>query len=322
MSTRRGVTIGGLAGALVLALALAACAGTAEHVVVRVGDEKITSKALEHWMSVMGAGDGKPQPLLRRRTLQFLISADWLIGEARAQRLSLSGPQFQQRLQERRLDALALGEGEFRQAIAKTGRTVADVRMEIAAELASAKIRAKVIGDVGTASQAEIASYYHSHKVQFLNPERRYFDIYNFHTVAAAMKLKREVQAGKDFAKISFHEYLERGEGVREPDKAAIERAVFTAAPGVLLGPVELYGEHSIFDLTKIVPREYKSLAQVHSAIAAQLTSERRQQALGAFAALWRSRWIAKTDCSTGFVVQKCRQYFGPRTREDPVALD
>jgi hypothetical protein len=61
---------------------------------------------------------------------------------------------------------------------------------------------------------------------------------------------------------------------------------------------------------------------QVRRSIAASLAHERWVRALRIFIIAWRRKWTAKTDCQPGFVVQKCRQYRGPRFPGDPLALN
>ncbi len=255
--------------------------------------------------------------------LEFLVSADWLVGEAHDEGLGLSGPEFQQRLQERRTGALAIDEAQFRKALATTGRTLGDVDLEIMAELASAKIRAKVMESAGEISQREVAAYYRAHGSQFVTPEKRYIDIYNLHSLAAAIRAKREVRAGRDFTEMPiFHEVVEPGEGKRNPSKLAIEKAIFAASPGVLDGPVKLFEDHSIFKVTRIVASKPEPLTQVQRAIGEQLLNKRQRRRLAAFVKSWQRKWIARTNCSPGFVVRRCRQYSGASTAEYALGLD
>jgi hypothetical protein len=65
-----------------------------------------------------------------------------------------------------------------------------------------------------------------------------------------------------------------------------------------------------------------KSLTQVSASIEKKLADERRKQALTVFIAAWRKKWIAQTNCDTGYVTQKCRQYTGLKTPEEPLALN
>lgn len=125
------------------------------------------------------------------------------------------------------------------------------------------------------ATAAEEARYYRLHLQAYFVPERRAFDIDNLRTVAAAERVKREVQAGRSFASFSLHEELSRAHGP-SAERRPIERAIFAARPGLLSGPVLLpeYGDHSLFEVTRIVTAHYTPLAQVRDSIAAQLAGK------------------------------------------------
>jgi hypothetical protein len=125
-------------------------------------------------------------------------------------------------------------------------------------------------------SAAEVARYYRLHRQAYFVPERRAFEIDNLKSGSAVARVKREVEAGRSFASLSLREELSRTPG-RAAGGRQIERAIFAARPGVLGGPVLLpaYGDHSLFEVTRIVPARYAPLAQVRGAIAAELAGKR-----------------------------------------------
>jgi hypothetical protein len=89
-------------------------------------------------------------------------------------------------------------------------------------------------------------------------------------------------------------------------------------------GPVRVGRNYFVFELKEVRPLIQSPLAQVASSIRQELEAEARQRALAAFIASWRRKWIARTDCQPGFVVQKCRQYIASKTSapENPVAFE
>jgi hypothetical protein len=46
------------------------------------------------------------------------------------------------------------------------------------------------------------------------------------------------------------------------------------------------------------------------------------EQTLATFIKTWREKWHAKTNCTTGYIVQKCAQYTNTHTPEDPYTLN
>ncbi|HEV2974447.1 MAG TPA: hypothetical protein VGX69_05560, partial [Solirubrobacteraceae bacterium] len=97
---------------------------------------------------------------------------------------------------------------------------------------------------------------------------------------------------------------------------------IFKAPLHVLTGPIRLNNLYFVIEITRIAHPYVQSLAQERTAIAKRLTEARERRTLAAFVAAWRRRWLARTSCQPGFVVQKCRQYSGPEAAEDPLQLN
>jgi hypothetical protein len=312
--------ISAAAAVLAAIVGVSAC-GDAPQAVVRVGPVAIAKPTVEHWMSVMARERASPRPQLRERALAFLISSQWILGEAAAEHMEVSDREVKRRLQQKQGESFRNGAMGFGEYLKDTGQTAADVRFRIEVELASAKIRRSLTSDEPKLSEAQIVAYYRRHARRYRTPERRYFDIDNLPSKAAAIKAKREIESssGKSFARMTLRESLQRpaGAGGRE-----VEKAVFAAKPDVLTGPVRVFNDYSLFEVRRIVPSKQVPLAQVRSSIERQLASARQQRTLAAFVRAWRSRWTLRTDCRPAFVVAKCRQYSKPAPPEDPLTLD
>lgn len=287
---------------------------------MRVGQTAITETTVDHWMSEMAGGRVVPEPFsrqdqpLRQRALSFLISSQWLLGEAAEEGLKVSKHEIEQRFKDKESTSFPGGEAEFHEFLKATGKEVSDVMFEIQAELTSSRIRQAVASREPKITQAQIAKYYSQNKQRYARPERRYFDIDSLLSEAAARKARREVELGKSFAKMGLHESLERTRSAS--GKEAIERAVFSARPNVLGGPVRLYGDYSLFEVRRITVAVQPTLAQVQGSIEKQLAAEQQRQTLAEFVKAWRKKWIARTDCRTGYVMPDCKQYTGPMASE------
>jgi SurA N-terminal domain/PPIC-type PPIASE domain len=307
--------------AAVLAAALAACGDGGSASVVRVGQTAITKTTVDHWISAMAGertkGDPRTQQdrTLRAQALGSLISSQWLIDEATDRGLKVSDQEIQQRFQEKKNTSYPGGETEFQEFLKATGRKASDVMFEAQAELASSKLRGLVASREPKITQAQIAKYYAQHERSFARPERRYFDIDNLKSQAEVRLVKREVKRGTSFSSMAFHESLVRGANV-DNGKKAIARAIFSAKPNMLRGPVRLYGDYSLFVVRLIVPATHKSLAQARGTIEKRLATEQRQRTLAEYVRALTKQWTAKTDCHTGYVVPNCKQYKGPTIPE------
>jgi parvulin-like peptidyl-prolyl isomerase len=309
---------------LITIVGLAACGGGMPgSVVVRVGQTAITETTVDHWMSEMAGGRVVPDPSsrqdqpLRQRALSFLISSQWLLGEAAEEGLKVSKQEIEQRFKDKESASFPGGEAEFHEFLKATGKEVSDVMFEIQAELASSRIRQTVASREPKITQAQIAKYYSQHKQRYVLPERRELEITNRKSKTEVDKLKREVESGRSLASVTQLESIERPATASGTDKGnALERAVYTAKPNVLAGPVKLRVDYYLFEVKRITAGSEQPLARVHSSIEKQLAAEQQRQTLAEFVKAWRKRWIARTSCRVGYVMPDCKRYKGPTAPE------
>jgi PPIC-type PPIASE domain len=313
-----------VAGVLV---GLAGCAGNARSpVVVRVGAVPISRATVDHWARVIVRGGLITGPYAdtkgtaKQRALAFLISSQWLRGEAAAQKVTPTDKAVNQALTDRRE---ANGAGEFEQTMHASGQTLADVKLEIETELAAVQIRRKLISQTPPVTEREVLTYYRNDQRLYRKPEARVVDlIENLPSRAAATALVKRIGTGADFAKKALHEEL-----VRYTSKApfadieSVTHAIFTAHLGVVSAPMSLNGRWTVFVVRKITPASPEPLANVRPKIIARLASHHRNHILAAFTHAYRTRWTAKTNCRPGYIIQACARYEGPlQAQPDPLA--
>lgn len=341
--------------ALAATCGLLACGGGGEReaVVIRAGAGQITNASIAHWMSVMSPQHILPIPphytacvanqrkikrqattaelhqicllqyvATRRQALAFLITSSWLTGEAADEGVKVSGNEVKRRLAQR--ERSYSSKSELDQTLKAIAHTVADVELEIQAELASEKLRRKLSSEVPVVTGADITAYYRRNIRRYHIPEQRYFNIVEgLSSVRAARKMIKELHDGRSLAGTSIPESLPRksfSDYIGE--KRTIYEAIFKAPLHVLSEPIRLNNAYFLIEVTRITPAHLQSLAQVRSSIDKKLTDERHRRALAAFVAAWRKKWIARTDCSSGYVTQKCRQYTSAKMPEEPLALN
>jgi foldase protein PrsA len=317
-----------LLGAVGVTVALAACAGagSSSRVVARVGGVSITQATLSHWMGAMAprhvVPDG-PDEALRQRALAFLISSQWLIGEAAAEGMGVSKAQVARRLAEKER-SFPGGRREFEEFLHAVAHTVADQELEIQVELASEAIRRRLAAQEAKITPAEVAHQYRQHLAEYIVPEERYYDIVeNIPSATLAKKLRNEVESGRSLATLGGPEAYPRKRSFSSypGEKRAVIEAIFKAAPHVLIGPIKGGSYYFLIEITRITPGFLRSFAQVRGAIARRLAAEQPQRRLAAFTVSWRSTWKARTSCRPGYVVRECRQYSGPDAPEASLPL-
>jgi hypothetical protein len=323
-------------------VAASGCGATRAHsVAVRVGGVVLTKATVDRRLLGMAGGrtvsDPAKRQALRRQALDFLISSQWLLGEAAAQGVLPSRPEVERAFAKKLSASFPGGEPEFRQFLTTTRQTRDDVQLEVEAELAAAKLRHALIARLARVPYARVVDYYNRHKRIFATPERREVAITNRKSPAEADQLKREVASGKKLSSFTQSGWFGRpetlnpreGETRREGalpikdavERAPLERAIFTARPNVLTGPVKFRVDYIVFEVKRIAPATQMPLTAVRATIEKQLAAEREHETVAAFIKSWRTRWTAKTDCGVGYVVQKCRQYHGRLQAEGTYGL-
>jgi foldase protein PrsA len=289
---------------------------------VRVGGTDVTRATVEHWISVLAAGHPPDAATARyrglvQRALDYTISNAWLAGAAGERGVTVSDQEVQRRLAENTQASFPGGEPEVHEFVKATGQTIADMAAKARSELTALKLRQGVEDGAPPITHSQIAGYYRRHLGGFTTPELREVRITNRKTAAAANQLKREVAAGKSFARLSQRlRYANVGTRSDQERTTAVTRALYAAQPNVLSGPVKGLVDYYVFELVRTIPGTRRPLARVEHEIGALLRAQARRRTLAAFVAAWRTKWTARTDCRPGYVVQKCRQYAGPMQPE------
>lgn len=258
---------------------------------------------------------------LQQEVLGFLISSDWVLGEASSLGVNVSDKEVKKRftqIKEQQFPKPA----EFEKFLASSGQTVSDLLLRVKLNLLSSKIQQKIVKSKSKVTQAQIAKYYKEHKQRFETPEKRSVAIILTKTEAAAAKAKKEVAAGKSFASVAKAVSIDpvskaKGgllpEVVKGQEEQALSTAIFSAKTNVLSGPVKTPFGFYIFEVKSVTPGSVQTLAQAQSSVRSQMVATQQQEALSSFVKNFKKKWKAKTECDKGFVVADCKQYKEPK---------
>jgi foldase protein PrsA len=254
----------------------------------------------------------------KQEVLSFLISSQWVVGEAEERGVSVSEAEVKKQFDTLKSQQFPK-ESAFKEYLARTGETEADLVMRVKLQLLARKIEEKITKSAKKhPSKAEIAKYYEAHKSDFGKPERRNLQIILTKTESGAKAAKAEVEGGKSFATVAKAvslDPLSKNNGGSLPEvsrgeeEKALNEAVFAAKTGVLSGPVKTPFGYYIFKVTKVLPSTQQSLSQAESAVAQQISSQGSQHALSAFVEEFKKKWTAKTECRSGYVAPDCKEY-------------
>jgi foldase protein PrsA len=260
---------------------------------------------------------------LQQQVLGFLISSNWVIGEASDLGVKLTDKEVEKQFETIKKQQFPKA-GEFQKFLTNSGQTVSDLLLRVKLNQLSQKIQQKVSkSKTKPVTQAQISKYYNENKTRFGQPEKRDIELILTKTQAQAESAKKEIQSGKSFASVaksvSIDPTSKKNGGllpgvVRGQEEKALDTAIFTAKKGVLSGPVKTPFGYYIFSVKATHASSQQTLAQAQASIKQQLTAQQQQTALSAFVKAFQKKWTAKTDCRSGYVVQDCKQYKAPKT--------
>jgi foldase protein PrsA len=142
---------------LVLALAGGAAAQEPDEpalpadAVARVDDRVIERSQFRHWNRAARRGSGETsERALRRMTMSFLISAEWIQLEAERRGIRVTSSEVRREFRRQRRASFR-NRREYRRFLRTSGQTEADLRYRVRLDLLSVKVRRDVLrGVTGT----------------------------------------------------------------------------------------------------------------------------------------------------------------------------
>jgi foldase protein PrsA len=259
---------------------------------------------------------------LQSEVLGFLISSQWVLSEAASLGVKVSDEEVKKEFDKIKATQFPKA-AEFEKFLASSGQTVSDLLLRVKLNLLSQKIQKQVVKNAGKVTQAQVTKYYNENKSHYGTPEKRDVEIILTKAEAQAKKAKQEVESGKSFSSVAKSVSIDptskaNGGQLKEVTKGeeekALDEAIFSASKNVLGGPVKTPFGYYVYRVLGTTPGIQQSLAQSQSAIKAQLASTGQQKALSTFVKEFKKRWLAKTECRSGYVVTDCKTYVAPKT--------
>ena len=260
---------------------------------------------------------------VEHKALAFLVTAAWLEHEAEIQGISVSPSEveasYQQLLSGLTGQAVATG-------LKRDGMSHADELLQLRLDKLGQKLQAKVAGGYSGVSTTQLANYYHAHRHQFIAPASRRVVLIVTSTAQAARSAKRELQRGSvpaDVARRFSIDPTSQAAGgfatfSRGSANPVLDRAIFAAKPGSLVGPVEVAsaGSFYVFKVLSSALSRRETLAEAAPTIRQTLLQAGQQGQINTFLAAYRRRWKQRTTCQPGYIIPQCRN--GPPLPASP----
>ena len=289
----------------------------------------ISIPTFNHWYLVVskqpqpGQKKAKPPPpldstqgqALKKQVMQFLISSDWILGEAKERGLTATPTEIQDRFKQTKKQSFP-NEKAYQRFLQTSGQTLDDLLFRVRLDVLSNKIREDVTKGTADVSNSSVQDYYNKNKQQFTQPERRDLEVILTKTPDKAAQAKQEVGSGKNWAKVAKQlstdpasknqggKLLGVTKGQQDP---TFDAAIFKATQGTITGPVKTGAGYYVFRVTKVTPGSTQSLQASTAGIKQLLISQAQQKKLDTFATTFRNDWRQKTDCAPKYVIPDCR---------------
>jgi foldase protein PrsA len=251
---------------------------------------------------------------LRDQTMQFLITAQWLLKEADKRGVKVSDAEVQKNFQDQKKQSFPK-ESDYQAFLKSSGRTEADLQFQVRLSLLTNQIQQKVVQGKGTVGHSEVAAYYNKNKSRFAQPQTR--DLLVVLTkkqsdAKAALKAVKSGQSWSSVAKKYSTDQASKSQGgkllgvSKGQQEKAFDTAIFSAKVGQVQGAVKTQFGYYVFKVTKDHPASQQTLAQATATIQNILRSQKQQKSLNTFVSDFQKHYKDETNCAKGFVVQSC----------------
>jgi foldase protein PrsA len=259
---------------------------------------------------------------LQSEVLGFLISSQWVLGEASSLGVKLSDAEVKKEFAKIKSEEFPKA-AEFEKFLATSGQTVSDLLLRVKLNLLSQKIEKKIIKEKSKVTQAQVEKYYNENKSKYGTPEKRNVQVILTKTEAQAAKAKKEVESGKSFGSVAKAVSIDPTskanggllkEVVKGEEEQALSTAIFSTSKNVLSGPVKTPFGYYVFEVLSVTPGTQQPLSKVKATVKQALISTGEQSALTKFTKDFKTNWKSKTECRSGYVVEDCKSYKAPKT--------
>jgi foldase protein PrsA len=258
---------------------------------------------------------------LQTEVLGFLISSNWVFGEASSLGVKVSDKEVEKQFAKIKTQQFPKP-AEFQKFLATSGQTVSDLLLRVKLNLLSSKIQQKIVKQKSKVTQSEISKYYKQNPKRFGVAEKRNLLIILTKKEPEAKKAKQEIESGKSFESIAKKRSIDptsKANGGKLPgvvkgqEEKALDTAVFAAQKGKLTGPIKTPFGYYLFEVQTTTPGSQQTLKQAEASIKSQLAATKQQTSLSKFVKEFKTKWTAKTDCRVGYIVADCKQYKAPK---------
>ncbi len=258
---------------------------------------------------------------LKTAAMTETLEQVWLRGEAEERGISVTPKQVSTELAQIKKENFK-APGSYQEFLKNSSFTPEDVERRVEVQVLSTQIQEAISTSAGPASKEEIEDYYDAEKAsQFTTPASRDVRVIINTNKSEVEKAKEALEKdnspanwNKVAAKYSTDPSTKGKGGLQTgvPEeflKGELKKAVFVTPTTQLAGPVKNSGSYLLVEPVKINPKKIQGLPEVRQQISSTLTQQNQEEALQEFVAGYQSKWVSRTFCAPGFLVQNCSNF-------------
>lgn len=260
---------------------------------------------------------------LKEAALKEMIEGIWIRGEAEERGVKVTNKQVEEELAAIKKQSFP-SEAAFKKFLKESKFTPEDVNDVVELQVLVGALQEQVNAEAPAPSSSEIKSYYEAEKAkQFTEKESRDVRIIVNEDKAEVDAAKKALEKDHSPAgwKVAAKKYssdptsnakggLQEGiteEFLQEP----LKKAIFGSATGELVGPEKFEKNYILLEVVKLNPAKVKKLPEVEAQIEETLKGKKQQEYIAEFGKGFESKWVSRTRCASGYVVEQCANFSG-----------
>jgi parvulin-like peptidyl-prolyl isomerase len=266
------------------------------------------------------AGSKKAEEIHKAAVGELLNSA-WIVGEGEELGIKVTPKEIETELAKIKKESFKT-EKAFQAFLKEAHFTEEDVNSKIEIQLLSSKIEAKIKSEVPPLSEEELKAYYDKEKAaQFTKKPTRDVRVIvneNKKEVEAAQKALEADNSEASWKKVTKkYSPTTAAQGGLQKEIAEefltepLKKDIFKSATGELIGPVKQEKNYLLLEVVTLHPEKVQTFPEVKTTIEGTLKAEKEQKYFSEWVAGFQSKWISRSYCASGYVIEQCANYKG-----------
>lgn len=252
-----------------------------------------------------------------------LLQTEWYRLEAEDRGISVSESEVKQRFTPLKQQTFPK-DADYKKFLKSTGQTEADLLNLVRGQMYQEEIREQVT-KADTPTAKEIEEQFKKNKDQYAQPASRDLLIVFNADKDKIDDAKAALESGDSFASVAkkySEDSASKEQGGKFPGvtegqfEKALDKAVFSAKKGALVGPIKTQFGYYLVEVTKITKAKQQTLQEASATIKQTLTAERQQAAFDKFQKEFTEKWKDKTKCQDLYMVDLCGN--APEKKDEP----